>query len=65
MNCDASPREPTLLNIFINYIGSGIECTFSKFAGDIRLTGAGDTIKRGDHIQRDLDKLENWDHIIE
>lgn len=23
MNCDVSPREPTLLNIFINYIGSG------------------------------------------
>jgi len=45
---------PVLFNTFINNIGG-----FSVPSASL-LSGAVDTIKRSDAIQRDLDTLEKW-----
>ena len=43
-----------LLNISVDDMDSGIECTFSRFADDM--------LKGRDAIQRDLDRFEKWAH---
>jgi len=48
---------PVPLNVSMGGVDSGIVCTLIKFAGDTKLSGAGDTLEGRGAIQRDLDTL--------
>ncbi|PKU40298.1 rna-directed dna polymerase from mobile element jockey-like [Limosa lapponica baueri] len=54
---------PVLFNTFINDIDSGTEYTLSKFVHDTKRSGALDSLERRNTIQRDRDRLEEWDHV--
>ncbi|PKU46973.1 rna-directed dna polymerase from mobile element jockey-like [Limosa lapponica baueri] len=51
---------PTLFNIFVGSMDSGIECTLSKFADNTKLCGVANTLEGRGATQRDLDRLERW-----
>ena len=49
-----------MFNVFAGDMDSGIECTLSKFADDIKLCGVVNTLEGRDATQRDPDRLERW-----
>ena len=49
-----------LFNLFVADLDSTVECTFSKFVGDITFYDVVNTVKIRGAIQRDCDKLQRW-----
>lgn len=49
-----------MLNIFINNLNDGTECSISKFANETKLGGGADPSEGCSVIHRDLGRLEKW-----
>ena len=49
-----------LFNLFVTDLDSTVECTLSKFVGDINFCDVVNTVKIRGAIQRDRDKLQRW-----
>jgi len=52
-----------IFNNINNEADSGIKCTLSMFACSSKLSGAADTTKGRNAIERDLAEFENWAHM--
>ncbi|GAB0186294.1 triadin [Grus japonensis] len=55
---------PALYNSFARDMDSGTECTLSKFDNSLKLCGAVNMLEGRDAIERDLNRLERWAHLI-
>ncbi|KAJ7405560.1 hypothetical protein BTVI_68794 [Pitangus sulphuratus] len=51
---------PVLLDLFINNLDKGIECSLSKFDDDKKLSGGADKPEGCAAIQWDFDRLKSW-----
>jgi len=60
---EGSVLGPALFNISVGNMDSGTECTLSKFADYIKLSGEAVTLNGRHVIQRDLDRLERWARV--
>lgn len=55
--------QPVLFNIFVDDMGSGIECILSRLAEGIMLNDTDDSLEGQDGVLRDFDRLEEAAHM--